>query len=86
MVVVFPARAGGLVADDALAGVQALDEPQLVEHLERPVDRGDPNLAAALAEAVGDLLGAQAAVLLGEQVHHGLARGAGAVAGTLERL
>ena len=38
-----------LVACDALAGVDAAGEPQLVEQVERPVDRGDADVDLALA-------------------------------------
>ena len=74
-----PPREQRLVADDALAGVEALDELELVEQLERAVDRREADLAALVAQALGDLLRAEAAVLAAEQLDDRPARRAGAV-------
>ena len=57
------ARVGGLEARDAVAEVDPLNEPELVEALERPVDACDPDPGACGADAVVDLLCGEAAVL-----------------------
>ena len=86
VVVVVAAGQRRLVARAALADLEAVDQLLVLEHLERPVDAGDPDLAAAVAQPVVDLLGREATVLLGEQLDHRGAGAAGAVAGLGERL
>ena len=78
--VVLAARVGGLEARGAV-DVDAVHELELGEHVERPVDAGQPDGAAVRAQAVVDLLRAQAAVLAAEQREHLAAGAAGAVAG-----
>ena len=50
MVVMVTVAARGLEARDAVADVDALDEPQRRERLERPVDARDPDGAALRAD------------------------------------
>jgi hypothetical protein len=63
--------AGRLEARAAVADVDPLDEPELDELVEDAVDGGDPDRAAFLAHALVQLLGADAAGLLGHRVEHG---------------
>src|SRR5262245_1917957 len=72
---------GGLVARDAVAGVDALDEPEVGERLERAVDRRDPDRPPRLAQLVVNALGAEAAVLPAEEIDDGRPRAAPPVAG-----
>lgn len=81
MVMMLAAWQGGLVARRRTADVEPLDQAQALEHLQRAVDGGDADLAAAAAELVGDLAGAEHAVLTTDQLEHGAPRGARAVAG-----
>jgi hypothetical protein len=84
VVVVLAAGVGRLVAGDAV-DVDAVDELELGEHVERAVHAGQPDrLAAVPAQAVVDLLGAEDAVLAGEQREHLLTRATGPVAGARE--
>ena len=84
MVVVLAARVGGLVARDAV-DVDAVDELELGEEVERAVDAGQADRApVARAQPVVDLLRAEAAVLAREQREDLLAGAAGAVAGARE--
>jgi hypothetical protein len=53
---------GGLVEDAVLAEVGAQDEPRLDEHVEGAVDGRGGDRRCALADAVGDVLGAEVAV------------------------
>jgi hypothetical protein len=62
VVMVLAAGVGRLEAGGA-ADLDAVHEPEPVEHVERPVDAGQADRAVALAQAVVDVLGAQAAVL-----------------------
>ena len=74
-----PTGVGGLVAGGAV-DVDAPDEPEPRQHVDRPVDAGEPDGALLVAEPVVDRLGAEAALLAGEQVEDLLARAARAVA------
>src|SRR5919197_6154254 len=75
--------AGGLEAREALADVDAVDEPQLLELLDDPVDtRARDAALAALAQRLLDLDGRQRAALAIEQLEH---RGAGAAAAVARR-
>ena len=56
----------GLEAGDTVPEVDPLDEPELVEALESPVDARDPHARAIRANAVVDLLCREAAVLLAD--------------------
>ena len=86
MVMVLAAGQGRLVAGRAVADVEPLDESHPLEQLERPVDGRDADRAAAVAELVGDLAGAEDAVLVADQLEHGRPRGARAMAGGAQRL
>ncbi len=74
-----------LVARDALADVDPLDEPQLGQQLEDAVDARAADAAPLCAKAVVDLLRGQRAVLALEQLDDGVARAAAPVAGVGER-
>jgi hypothetical protein len=80
VVVVLAARVGGLVASGSVE-VDPVDELQARERVQRTVDARKPHGLAAVAEAVVDVLGAQAAVLPREQCQHLFARAAGPVPG-----
>lgn len=71
VVMVAVVAAEGLVARDAVADVDPLDEPQLRERVERPVDARYPDRAARSRDPVVDLLRRAAAVLRGEVVDDG---------------
>src|SRR5829696_1813136 len=85
VMVVVAAGVGGLEAGRA-ADVDAVHEAELGEGVERPVDAGEPDRPAAVAQPLVDLLRAQAARLAPEQLQHLAARPAGAMprAGQLE--
>jgi zinc transport system substrate-binding protein len=74
-----------LVAGDAVARLHALDQTEVGECLEGAVDRGDPHGPPRLAQAVMDLLSAQAAVLAAEELDDRGTRAAPAVAGCVQR-
>ena len=74
----------GLVAGNAVAGVDTLHQPQIGERLERPVHGCDPDRSARLAELVVDVLRAQAAVLAAEQLDDGRPCSAAAIARFVE--
>ena len=80
MVVVLSARVGRLVAGDAV-DVDAVHELELREDVERAVDAREADGLAPAAQPVVDVLGAQAAVLAGEQREHLLAGAPGTVPG-----
>jgi hypothetical protein len=61
---------------DAVAGVDALDEAELGERVERPVDACDPDGAPLGGDPVVDLLGRPAAVLVVEILDDGAPRAA----------
>ena len=73
-----------LVACDAVAGVDALDQTEIGKRLQRAVDGCDSNTPTCLAQSVVDLLRAQTAVLAAEKLDDRLARAAAAVAGATE--
>ena len=75
-----PLGLGRLVAGRT-ADVEAVDEVQRRQRVERAVDAREADGAPVRAQAVVDVLGAQAAVLAGEQREHLGARPAGAMAG-----
>ena len=72
-----------LEAGDAVADVDPLDEPQLGERVERPVDARDADAPPAGADAVVDLLRGEAAPLLVEEGDDRRAGAAAAQAGAL---
>ena len=61
-------------------------QPELGERVERAVDAGEADRAAAVAQPVVELLGAEAAGLAPEQVEHLAAGAAGAVPGARQLL
>src|SRR5688500_12484559 len=69
---------------DPVADVDALDEPQCRQRLERAVDARDADGAAGGADPVVDLLRRQAAALLVEELHHGAPGAAPAQPGRAE--
>lgn len=73
VMVMVAARVGGLIASDAVADVDALYEAPVGELVDGAVDACDPDSATVRANAVEDLLGGEAAVLLAEMLHHGRA-------------
>ena len=85
VVMMVAARNHGLVACRSLTHLDALDEAHPVKGLERPVDARDPDLAAALAEAVGDLVRGNAATLPRQLLDDGAASAAAPVARLAER-
>ena len=84
VVVMLAVRVDRLVARDALGGVDAPRQAQLVEQLERPVDARDADVLAAVVQAVRDLLRGDAAAEVGERLDDGRPRPAQAVALALE--
>ena len=75
-VVMVPMRIGDLVACDAVAPVEAMQEAELEELVERAVDRGR-RADVSLAEPVDDLVcGEQALCVASQQLDHGGAGGA----------
>jgi hypothetical protein len=86
VVVVVVALAGWLEARDAVADVHPLDESELGERVERPVDAGHPHGAAPGRDAVVDLLGGAAAVLRREEVDHGPSRSSASQSGCAQPL
>jgi hypothetical protein len=75
-----------LEAGRALGQADALEEAEVGEQGERSVHTGGADRLAALAEALGDCVGIDAAALVGQQLDHGLASPAGPVAFTAEDL
>ena len=74
------------VARNPVAGVDTLDEPQVGERFESPVDGRDPDRPPCLAELVVNVLRAQAAVLPTEEVDDCRPCAAAPVAGRFERI
>ena len=85
VMMVLAAGVGGLEAGGA-GDVDAVHEPELGERVQRPVDARQADGAARVAQAVVDLLGAQAAGLAPEQLEHLAAGAACAVPGARELL
>src|SRR5829696_5701926 len=85
VMVVVAAGVGGLEAGRP-GDVDAVHEAELGEGVERAVDAGQTHRTAAVAQAVVDLLRAEAAGLAPEQLEHLAAGAAGAVPGTRELL
>ncbi len=81
VMVVLAARQDRLVALAAVAKVDPLHQTHPVQQVERPVDARQAHLGAVGAQALGDLLGREAAALAREQLDHGAAGAAGAVPG-----
>ena len=82
---VIAVRRRRLEARDPVARVNALHQPKVDEGLERAVDRGDTDGPTRPAEAVVNLLCAEAAVLPSEQLDHCAAGAATAIARIGER-
>ncbi len=68
VVVMLSARAGGLEAGHAVAQVDPLDEPELIEALESAIDAGDADAGVLGAQPVVDLLCRHAASLAVEEL------------------
>jgi hypothetical protein len=68
VMVMVAAGKGGFEARDSVAEVDALDEAESVEALERPVHTCDSDAWSSRAQAVMDLLGGQTAPLSAEEV------------------
>ena len=77
---VVAARMSGLVARDAVAQVDALDEAELVHAVERAVHACDPYPRAPRPDAIVDVVRREAAVLLAEELDDQAARPAAAAA------
>ena len=86
VVMMVAVRLRRLVAGDAVADVDSLDESECDQLVEYPVDGRDSGRATFLAHALVELLGAHAAGLLGQGVEHGGPRPSGSEACALERL
>ena len=82
---VLAAGVGGLEAGGAV-DVDAADEPEPRQHVDRAVDAREADAAVLVAQPVVDRLGAQAALLAGEEVQDLVARATGAMAGARELL
>ena len=74
VMMVLAGRAQRLVAGGARANLQSLHEAQALELLEGTVDAGPPDAEIAPPQLVLDLVGAQRAVLLAQQLDHRPAR------------
>ncbi len=83
---VLAARVRRLVAGGAVAHVEPAHQPEPHQQLERPVDAGGADAAAAAVQVVGQVLRGRAAVAIGEGVEHLLARRRRAVAGLPEHV
>lgn len=70
MVVELSDRVRGLEASDPVAELDALDEPQLDELVERPVDACNADASAPCADVVEDLLRRATARLRAEPLDH----------------
>jgi zinc transport system substrate-binding protein len=80
VVMVVAAGVGGLEARDTFAEVDALDEPESVQALERSVDARDSDARAPSPRPVVQLVRREAAVLLAEDLHDDLPRASAAPA------
>ena len=76
VMVVVAARDHRLISGSTLIDLDLLNQPLAVQQVQGSIDAGDPDAPATGADPVGDLLGTEAAVLLGEQVDHRSARAA----------
>ena len=74
VVVVLASGNHGLEAGAAVADLDPLDETLAREQVERAIDARNPGAPAAGAQSFGELLSADAAVLLRQQLDHGPAR------------
>jgi hypothetical protein len=68
VVVMVAARVGKLVAGDASPDVELLDELHAREDIEDSVDARDSGVPTAGAKLVKDLLGREAAILVGQEL------------------
>jgi hypothetical protein len=76
VMVMLAAGLGGFETGEALTEVDAVDETQLGELVERSVHARNSDGAVLGPEPVEDVLGRDAAALLGQVCDHGLAGGA----------
>lgn len=83
---VLAAGVGRLVAGEALAGVESLDDSERMQQLERPVDGRRADVSALAAQAIGDLARRQAAALAAQQLDDRQARRARPVPRVLQAL
>lgn len=84
MVMVVAVGPSDFVARNPVACVDALDEPQVEERLQRSIHGRDPDRTPRGTEAVEDLLGAQAAGLPAEELNDRPAGAAASVAGVVK--
>ena len=63
VVMMFSAGNNGLVAGSALADLDPLDQPHLVQQVEGAVDAGEADLRAGVLQAIRDLLSGEATAL-----------------------
>jgi hypothetical protein len=68
VVVMVAASVRRLEARDAVPEIDALDEAQAVQSLERPIHACNPDVTTSTAHAIVDFLGGQAAALLAEEL------------------
>src|SRR5918994_6187159 len=85
VVMMLSAGNNGLVPGSALADLDPLDQPHLVQQVERAVDAGEADLRAGVLQAIRDLLSGEAAALVREQGDDCLPRAAGAVPALAQR-
>ena len=76
----------GFVAPLAVAGVEALDQLQVVQGLERPVNARDADRTSFVPQGVVDFLRAGRAVLATEVFDDGIARASAAEAAVLQHV
>ena len=85
VVVMLPAWNDALESRHALAELNALDQPHVMEELQGPVDARDADVAARVVKLSRDLVRREAAILPAEQGDHRPAGSAGPVATVLQR-
>ncbi len=85
VVMMLTARVGRLETGGSVAYIDALDEPQVQEYLEHPVDTRDSNGSAAVAQLVKDLLRRETAFLRCELLDHSSTGTSGSISGAPER-